>query len=176
VSAGRKTPGSTSVPRVFLDTNVVSAIARGDHPAYTSAISSLLEAASSGSISLIFSSRVREELNQIPQPHRDNHLAVLAQLTEFPKSSVTWLEPPGENSSVRTDPRYAALLPMLSGVTDPALIVDALDAAAGYWVTVDQRTVRSHRTAIEAVVQIRVVDPPECVQEVLASKTSAVSL
>jgi hypothetical protein len=155
---------SSSVPSVFFDTCVISAAVKGDHPAQTSAISSLLAAATAGVIRAIASSRVRDELNEIPLPYRADHLAILSKLSEFAKSDVTWLEPHGPNMSVATDPRYCALTPILSGVTDPALIVDALDAGAQYWVTLDDDTVLSRCSRVEAVVPIQLLDPLNSVQ------------
>jgi predicted nucleic acid-binding protein len=166
---------SSSAPLVFLDTCVFSAAARGDQPSHTSAISVLLDSANAGVIHAIASSRVRDELARIPVKYRAPHLAALSRTSEFPKSLVTWLETRADVASIQTDSRYRELSTILSGSTDPALVVDALDAGARYWITVDKKTVLSKRSALQSLVPIEVLDPSECVQALgLSSSTGAV--
>jgi hypothetical protein len=154
---------------VFFDACVLSAAARGDHPGQTSAISCLLGAAAAGAIRAVASSRVREELDRIPVQYRAAHLAVFDKLQQFAKSEVTWLDQRVQPASVVTEGRYAALAPILSGVTDPGLVVDALDAGAQYWVTLDDSTVLSRRSEVERLVPIKLLDPSASVERLSLS-------
>jgi hypothetical protein len=154
---------------VFFDSCVLSAAAKGDHPNQTFAINCLLAATAAGAIRGVASSRVREELERIPAQYRQPHLAVLDSLEQFVKSDVTWLDERSWPPSVVTEPRYAALAPILSGLTDPGLILDAVECGAQHWVTLDDSTVLSRRSAVEKLVPIKLADPLSAVERLSVS-------
>jgi hypothetical protein len=71
--------------RVYLDTCVVSGLARGDlRPSTVGALLRILEAQKAGHVQLLTSSVTREEIERIPESYRTPHQTIYTQLAEIP--------------------------------------------------------------------------------------------
>ena len=140
---------------------MVSAIARGDHPEQASAISVLISAHHTGAIQLVASTEVLGEIQRLPPAHQGPHLEVYNALRTLAGSKVTWLDEASTTPSVRTDPLYQHLEPLLSGETDRRHVFQAAKQGVPYFATVDMKTILSRKVAVEAALPIKLGLPSE---------------
>src|SRR5262245_14946342 len=142
---------------LYLDTSIVSGIAKNDLPAHErTACAAILQAEAAGHVELCASPVTKRELSAIPAGHRGAHDGVYNALLIIPEVGDTLLQvdiqQPGRSGirgplPVITDVDHVALRSILRGnkrsdirtETDARHIWEAFKADADYFVTDDRK-------------------------------------
>jgi hypothetical protein len=157
---------------VYIDTCIVSGLARNDlKPAEQIASQVLAKLAQDSRVSLVSSHIVREELEKIPPQVRGPHLAQNALLGELSSARTTWLNP--TNTESASHPVYLALSSALPDRMDAEHIFQAYSSGLTTFLTTDEKTILRHRDVITQIAHVNAMLPTEFVGS--SSLTSACS-
>ncbi len=146
--------------RLYLDTNIVSALVRGDlSPRDQRALHDILGLADSSACTLAASTVVREELERIPPEFQREHLAQYELLAHLRGSAVTWMD----EGSVVTNSVYAKLRTILPDEPDARHLFQASENAVEQFVTADYKTILRYASEIERVAGVHARSPSQFV-------------
>ena len=146
--------------RVYIDTCIVSGLAKSDlKPAEQIASERLACFAQESRVSLVSSHIAREELEKVPSQYRDPHLAQYALLGELSSARTTWLDP--IKAEAASDPVYLALSSTLPDQMDAEHIFQAYNSGLTAFITTDEKTILPYREAIRQISHVNAMLPTE---------------
>jgi predicted nucleic acid-binding protein len=169
--AARWPPPSDDSLHVYLDTCLVSGLAKRDlPPTEQKALRHLLLMHRAGRVSLMTSAVTKEELERLPGGVRELHEDIYALLGEVPISpEVVPLPVTNAQESrlvgVLPDVTLTELRQLVPDENDARHLVHALKAGCDFFVTTDQRTIISKRESVEARFSLKIRKPSELVAE-----------
>jgi len=162
---------------VYLDTCVVSALAREEKPT-VDAIYGLLEFHKTGRVRVLTSSVTRDEIDKIPEEHRRRHSVIynlLADVSYIDQQRLLGFHsqwgPSGGVACplIEDDAVWVRLHRMGLDRTDSYHVMLAVRNGCDVFLTCDERTILNHRVEIEAAFpRIKLMQPSE-LQILLAS-------
>ena len=163
----------SDLPTAYLDTSVVSGLAKGDlNEADAKALLHLLKAGKQGDINLVTSTVTKDEIANVPEMHRSSHEMIYNLLADVPAArqyhTDSGLMLVGVGGGQREDPLLASLKSILPDENDALHLFQAAKNEVTFFLTADRRTIIRHREAIEAACSIKAVDPVELWQLVAA--------
>jgi hypothetical protein len=167
-------------PTGYLDTNLVSGLARENLGDELVALRELLWRRKQGAIELYTSHITAEELARIPAELRARHEDVYLLLDDVPAVGEQFQMPtvirggPGSRivgAPIVQDAALAQLRSILPDETDARHVFQAAKNGVDYFVTCDYRTIVKHAAAVQAAVGIVACLPSQLVAE-LAAATS----
>ena len=167
----KDTTGSPEIPRVYLDTNIISAWVKEDIAAEEfEALQLVLLAFQNDKLALCTSHVAGEELDRLPAEHRRTHRLVYEFIKRVPQvaehQTVIGLMPHGvPGSRHREDPLLIELRSLLRK-DDPRHVFQAIKNDVAIFLTVD-RGIR-HWKAELAKRGLRVLLPSELIREINA--------
>lgn len=136
--------------RAYLDTCIVSGLARGDLTLEDeAALLRILQARKSGAVELVTSEVVHAEISRIPEEYRIRHSIIYDLLADVPLATTHYKIPPFIPAPMfrRRDPLLASLEDLLPDEIDAAHVFQAVKAGLPYLITVDRRTLAARSTA-----------------------------
>ena len=159
-----------STTRAYLDTCIVSGLAKGDLGSETqAALLRILEARKVGRVELVTSEVTRSELAAIPEVHRGSHSAIYYLLADVPLAPAEYRIPPFKPAPMfrRRDKLLLALEALLPDAADASHAFQAARSMASYLITTDRRTMLKHADAVEALCNLKLVNPSQFENSVL---------
>ncbi len=124
-----------------------------------SALSTLLTHHQKGTISLVASTEVLTEIQQLPPEYQGPHLEVWEQLQKLPASNITWVDESLAPPSIVTDSAYATLGYILPDEMDRRHVFHAVRRNVKYFATVDERTILSRAPQLESAFSTKFGKP-----------------
>lgn len=156
---------------VYLDTNLVSSIARDDHKVETEAIATVLLLKEIGHIQLITSQVTGEEIDRCTGPHREEILTVFEKMRMVPYINKEvhlgydsyWEDDFGawSNPLYDVDKVWYELTQIGLDSTDAHHVMLALRGSCNVFLTLDSKTILKHREKVEVAFQIKLQKPSE---------------
>jgi predicted nucleic acid-binding protein len=156
----------------YLDTNLVSGLAKGDASAdELAALYKVIELMHAGRVRLVTSPVTKEQIEKVPAEHRAPHTAIYVLLAKLPTVDeevampIIIKAPPNiYGPAVVQDEDLGKLLEVLPDVDDARHLFQAIKNGSAYFVTLDKKTILAHSGAIEArFPTIRVLTPSQLV-------------
>ena len=161
--------------RAYLDTCIVSGLAKGDlAAAEESALLRILQARKSGSVDLLTSEIALTEISRIPTEHRSRHSIIYGLLADVPLARTYYRIPPFRPAPMfrRQDPLLKSLESLLPDAVDAQHVFQAAKADLKYFLTVDRQTLLRHAAAVHTLCQVKVVTPLEFEREMQNGATA----
>lgn len=159
------TPVVAATVRAYLDTSIVSALAKSDgRPEDLIAIAELFSLHTQGRIELVCSAVVDDELARIPMNHRGPHLEQLTHFRSIPRvvvgglTRLTTIGIPGGNPRFRQMQRLTRIL---CDDEDRWHVFVASRNRIKYLVTVDARTLLSKAGEVLSATGVQLVRPAQ---------------
>jgi hypothetical protein len=152
---------SSTEASVYFDNCLVGAIVKRDHPTQVNALSALMRQHELGRISAVASTEVLGEIQALPEKYQGAHLEVWEQLRRLPGSRFSWIDETSTSTSAVLDPDYAKLCTILPDEMDCRHMFHAVKNGVRFFATVDQRSILSHSSEIEAAFSIRCGKPTD---------------
>jgi hypothetical protein len=133
-------------PTVYLDTCIVSGIAREDlASAEQDAVRGLLRLYKSSRLDLATSEVAQDEISRVPERFRSPHETIYLLLRDVPVARAEWTDSGltllGVGGGRREDPLYTSLKELLPDALDAQHVFQAIRADADYFVTSDSKTI-----------------------------------
>lgn len=150
--------------RAYLDTCIVSGLAKGDLTAENeAALLQILQVRKNGSIELFTSEVARDEISKIPIEYRTKHSIIYALLADVALASTHHKIPPFKPGPMfrRKDQLLVSLERLLPDASDALHVFQASKAGVPHLITVDRRTLLNHATAVFELCSVRLVTPIE---------------
>ncbi len=161
----------------YLDTNIVSSLARNQNEDEANALRTLLR---TPGVSVCTSRKMKDELDRIPAAeHRDPQIEIYEELAKVRFVSDSFQGQPTVSSQQSRvvgylpDPKVVEIESCLRGPQndrpvdrpDAEHLFQALSNGVAYFVTLDRRTILRARADIEAAYPIRLRRPSELLHE-----------
>jgi len=152
-------------PKAYLDTCIVSGLAKGDLDApEASALLRILQARTAGRVELWTSDVVNAEITRIPAHHRTPHAAIYELLTDVPTAPThltasRLLDGSLLQSAWREDSLFTQLRNLLPDPADAEHIFQAAKNNVAYLLTVDHETFLKHATAAKRICGVQLMTP-----------------
>jgi hypothetical protein len=132
--------------KVYLDTCIVSGIARADLPvAEQEAVVGLLKLYKAGRVDLVTSDVAQSEIARVPAQFRARHETIYLLLKDVPVARAEWTDSGltllGVGGGRREDPLYTDLKSLLPDEADAQHVFQAIRADADYFATTDVKTI-----------------------------------
>src|SRR5262245_29161626 len=142
----------TAPPTAYIETCIVSGLAKGDLPSSTTeAVLRILQFRSCGLVSVVTSSVTKSEIDRIPEKHRTPHQAIYSRLLDLPiaqefqtDSGLLLL---GVGGRLRIDPLFSSIKAILPD-ENARHVFQAARNGATYFVTADHSTILKYRDQI----------------------------
>lgn len=153
--------------RAYLDTCIVSGLAKGDlTPEEEAALVRILQARKTGSVELFTSEVAQQEIAKIPAEHRTKHSVIYSLLTDVPLANTHYRIPPFKPAPmfIRKDSLLVSLERVLPDAADALHVFQAAKANLTHLITVDRRTLLVHAAAVLQVSNVQLVSPVEFLQ------------
>lgn len=150
-------------PRAYLDTCLVSALAKNDiEVSEQQALTEIFVRYRRDELSLFCSVVVEEELAKIPGTYRGPHLALLAQFASVPKAAVGGITRLGLAGFGVANPRHRlwrSIWAVLPDEQDAWHVFVAACNRIRYVLTVDRRSMLSRRSAVLEASGVALMSP-----------------
>jgi hypothetical protein len=150
-------------PKAYLDTCIVSGVAKGDlAEEELSAVMQLLAAHKQGNLKLVTSAVTAREISRIPQQYRRTHSVVYSLLSDVPTvllGSITSLSPRGTPGPGRQESLFRKLKSALPDLQDAEHIFQAAKNGVQFFVTVDRSTILKHASQVESLCGMKLLTP-----------------
>lgn len=163
--------------KVYLDTSVVSAIAKDDTPTQAAASIEILRLFDEGKLELVTSKIIGTEIERYRGEGRRNIEVVYRLLKKVPfvddhkvlgvYSQWDWLGGGSTGALVEDHPTSSKLRQLGLDKTDAHHLMLAVSEGCDVFLTCDQRTILKWRVEVEAQFPIRLMRPSELVAEIL---------
>jgi predicted nucleic acid-binding protein len=158
--------------RAYLDTCVVSALAKGDAPGQeVAALQELLSAFQAGRVELTTSPLTLQELSRIPEKHRSPHVEIYNALEKIPQAPTYRITPPFRPTDFPHGKAPHPLLAYLSGILpdrpDAEHVFNALQGGIRWVITFDKATMLRYASDIEAKFGARIRWPSAFLSEAI---------
>jgi hypothetical protein len=152
---------SSTSASVYFDNCLVGAVVKGDHPAQIPALSALLHHHELGGIEAVASTEVLGEIRALPEKYQGPHLEVWSQLRRLPAGRFSWVDESSTSTSLQLDPDYVTLRAILPDEMDRRHMFHAIKNRVQYFATVDQHSILSRTSQIEAAFPIKCGTPTQ---------------
>jgi hypothetical protein len=164
-------------PKVYLDTCIVSGIAREDLPqAEQEAVATLLQLYKARRVDLVTSDVAKSEIDHVPEQFRSRHETIYFLLKDVPVARAEWTDSgltlTGVGGGRREDPLYTDLRLLLPDEADAQHVFQAIRADADYFATTDVKTILRFAKALHDQHQLVAALPTDCVSSIAASSLS----
>lgn len=149
--------------RVYVDTNVLSAVAKGELPAIEQAAFDAVAAlVRSSAVTLLSSPVTLEEMNLIPPAHRGPHIFQYDAVAKV-SSEITWyeLDPAIEMLDEVEDPVFIELRDFLPDENDARHLAHAKLEGIDHTLTLDRRTILRYAPQLRDRFGMMVYKPSE---------------
>lgn len=160
--------------RAYLDTCLVSALVKNDLArTEQTALAAICRAFESGEVALVCSSVVEDEISKISASHKSEHMKTLKVFAAVPKGTVGGLTQLGAAGVPMANQRHRLwrqLLRILPDENDAWHVYVTACNRIRYLVTVDQRTILSHRNAVLQVSGVHALSPSEFLKLIQADQ------
>lgn len=152
------------IPTVYLDTCIVSGLAKGDlAPDEAKALQRILEARKRGAVVVVTSQVTKGEISAIPEIHRASHEVLYNLLEDVPTVSTHRTDGGllllGVGGGRREDPLFTSLMSALPDPTDAEHVFQAAKNNLLYLITTDARTLIRHAVTVEQLCGVKLVTP-----------------
>ena len=162
--------------KIYLDTNVVSTIAKDDHPDESSALEKILEFHKIGRVQLVTSDLTRQEIQKLNNPdYERKHKAIYNLLENVPLVEAqrlygfntygdryTWISSP----LIEEDPTWLQLRSTGLDGTDAHHVMLAIKGTCEIFLTCDEKTILNKKVEIEkAFPSLRLFKPSTLVND-----------
>ena len=156
--------------KIYLDTNIVSAIERKHQPLEVEAVSEVLRRSQVGELTLVTSRLTGDEIKRCTGPHAPAIWSLYESISKIPYVEYEvhvgfdsyWDEMGGwSNPLYDVDESWTSLRRLGLHEADAHHVMLALKDRCNVFLTCDRRTVLKHRQKIEPVHQIRLLKPSE---------------
>lgn len=166
LGVGRLATDSSTKPKVYVDSCVVSQFADGRGRADdVAAVAEIMCAYETGLIEVVKSSIVDREVGRVREPYKPLHLQALALVANVPLVAFRIKTPPINPMSFPFGEREHELLSKLKSVlpdtTDAEHVFQAAMSNFDYLVTVDHATMVKHASKVASFCRVRIVTPAE---------------
>ena len=155
--------------KAYLDTNIISAIAKRDaSPRELVAIEQLRDLFNSGKIKLTRSDVCKAEIDKIPEKFRRDHEKIYKQILDVPVADYLALDlffMPG-SLGVKQNTIFKRLLEILKDKEDAKHILHAHKNSVFKFITLDRRTILSRKTEIYSICNVEVLLPSEIIGQI----------
>ena len=156
--------------RAYVDTCVVSSLARGDTPAKeVEAVKALMRAFNDGKVDLTTSPLTLEELSKIPDQYRALHVDVYNSLAKVPRPRDFRVTPPFGPTDYPHGRQPHPLLVYISSVLpdrpDAQHVFGAIQNGIMWVVTLDRETMLRHASELESRSGAKLRSPSDFVAE-----------
>lgn len=163
------------LPTAYLDTCIISGLAKGDlAEVELGALNKLLVASKRGEISLVTSELTGNEIRAIPESSRRLHETIYNLLCNVPISQHTWTDSGltlmGVGGGTRIDPLYTKITQIVPGETDAQHLFQAVKSDCHFFITVDNKTILRFSTQIFLELNELLVLSPKQLVELLSVK------
>jgi hypothetical protein len=155
----------------YLDTNLVSAIVRQDHPLEAEALAEIVRRGAAGELNLVTSKVTGEEIDRCTGPHAPAIQSLYDSMKKLPYVEYEihvgfdsyWDDEMGgwSNPLYDVDPSWSSLRAAGLDETDAHHIMLALKGSCHCFLTCDVRTILKRRKTIEAEHNIRLLKPSQ---------------
>lgn len=157
----------------YLDTCIVSGLAREDlNASETAALLRILQARKRGEVAIVTSEVARNEIAQVPDPHRARHEMIYNLLNDVPAAATHRTEAGlllmGVGGGRREDPLFTALKAALPDAVDAEHVFQAAKNNVHFFITADRRTMVRHATPVEQLCGVKILTPIEFEQAVVS--------
>lgn len=161
-----------AIPRAYLDTCIVSGLAKSDlKDVDRSALLRILQDAKAGKLDLVTSEVTATELERIPDEYKNLHEVIYNLLLNVPSvrthRSDSGLTMMGVGGGSREDPLFGQLKQMLPDLGDAEHTFQAAMSKVEYLITVDGRSFLRFADEVSRLCEVRIITPPTFVQTVL---------
>jgi predicted nucleic acid-binding protein len=164
--------GKMSPLTVYLDTNIVSGLAKEDLTTDEhDALQHILEAYKQGKVSLVTSPITKEEIEEIPVEHRSKHETIYNLLIDVPIARTFRRGPRGMlglglslrmgAGGKKLDPMFKALIALLPDKDDAKHLYHAAKSEVQYFLTTDKKTILNYRNKIKEICDVKALSPQE---------------
>jgi len=152
--------------RAYLDTCIVSGLAKGDlTDADAAALLRILQAQKAGALDLVTSEVTSTELSAIPPEFRMKHEVIYNLLADVPSAPThqtdSGLTLMGVGGGRREEPLFTELKKVLPDLGDAAHVFQAARNSVSALITVDRRTFISRAAQIAQLCGVQVVGPAQ---------------
>jgi hypothetical protein len=159
--------------KVYLDTCIVSGLARQDlPPAEQEAVTALLQLYKAGRVDLVTSEVAKQEIDRVPERFRARHNTIYLLLTDVPVARAEWTDSSlgltGVGGGRREDPLYTDLKRLLPGEADAQHMFQAIRDDADYFATTDAKTILRFSEALHDQYGLVTASPADCVRLITA--------
>ena len=171
----RQKPRLASLVKLYLDTNLLSAIVRRDHPLEADALAEIVSRGNTGELNLVTSKVTGEEIDRCTGPHAPAIQSLYDSMKKLPYIEYEvhvgfdsyWDDEMGgwSNPLYDVDPSWSSLRAAGLDETDAHHVMLALKGNCSFFLTCDVRTILSRRQKIEAQHNIRLLKPSEYVAQ-----------
>jgi hypothetical protein len=166
---GKETSLLSAMLRIYVDTCVVSGLAKPDlSPPTIEALWRILDLHEARHVHLLTSSVMKDEIAKIPEQYRTPHRALYTLLAKIPiaathrtDSGMMLLE---VGRGRPADRLFKGLRSILPDEADARHVFQAVKNGVNYFLTVDKKTILRHRAAVENYCGIKVFSPKEMVE------------
>ena len=156
--------------RAYLDTCIVSGLAKGDlSQENEAALLQILEARKLGHVELVTSELTRTEIAAVPEEYRAKHSIIYALLTDVPLVATTYKIPPFKPAPMfrRPHPLYLALRQLLPDETDADHVYQAAQNGVAHLIAVDKRTMLTYAKEVLDLSHVTLSSPVDFAKSVL---------
>ena len=158
--------------KAYLDTDIVSAIAKDDYPKESAALDLLLASAEAGKVAIVASELTRKEIERY-QGQQSKSIqrvySLLGKVTFVEDHTVLGFHTDpyfGDSSPLVEDDRISSTLRQMGlERTDAHHLMLAIRANCEVFLTCDEKTILSKRAPIEARFPIKLMKPSELVPQ-----------
>lgn len=162
---GEVTLQGSHPPRCYLETTIVSAIAREQFPDELPAMLRLLRWDEQGIASLVTSEITHQEIQKIPERHRGKHEELYNRLLKVSAVvTLTRLSSMGTPMVSRDVFTIRDLERLLPDLPDARHVYAAWRSGLDYFVTMDCHTILQYRHELKRDFQVTAVRPSELVR------------
>jgi hypothetical protein len=161
--------------RAYLDTCVVSGLAKGDlSPVDAAALLQILQARKAGAVDHVTSEVTAHELAAIPPDFRMKHEVIYSLIADVPRVPThrtdSGLMLMGMGGGTREDPLFTELKKLLPDVGDAAHVFQAARNSVAAIITVDKRSFLSRAEQVATLCAVAVMTPVQFAEIHLARR------
>lgn len=162
----------TKVPIAYLDTCILSGLARGDlKPNENAAITQLVQLQKENRLKFVTSEHAKEELSQSPIEKSRVDLIIYNLIASTPLAAFSYggsnLSLLGIGGPPKEYPLFTELKALLSDLGDAKHVYQAKNSNVDFFVTTDERTIlRPHKGTLKERYGISVILPSDLLLEI----------
>ena len=165
-----ESPIVNTVPTAYLDTCLISGIARNDlQPREQDALRELLGLYERGTLRLLTTSVAHDEISRIPEEYRAPHEDVYSRLLNVPTVRVGGLTRPSSIGLPMANPNWRLWRGLNSLLTDDDAkhVFQAIKHRVTFFVTVDCQTILRHEMVLKERFRLNALSPSATLESLI---------